>query len=356
MIMKTKSIKFILFAAALIFLSGQQSIAQTKDVNRSIDLFLNEQYKRGKLNGNVLVVKGGRKIYERSFGFADASKKTLLNKNHRFNIGSVYKEFPAVAIMQLKEKNLLRTDDKIGKYLPELPEWSKKISIKHLLQYSSGLPTIDWDSYFEKEESASEELILQDLQKLKKLEFEPGTNYLYTNYSPLLLIEIVERITGQEFRDYAEKKLFAPFDLDDTVINESYPYKDKKLMAIPFDTNFKEDDYKISVSAVLFTSTAEDLYNWFEKLDTFRIVSKESVRLLSEEAKEGENIQAPLGFADWENDELIEHSHHGTAVNYECVVRRFGKDALTIVILTNQKHRNVYEISEKIREMLNNAD
>ena len=142
--MKIREFKIILFAIAVFFFAfHQQAIAQKKRIKSSIDIFLQEQFKDGKLNGNVLVVKDGKKIYEKSFGYADGSKKTLLDENYRFNIGSIYKEFPAVAIMQLKEKNLLRTDDKISKYLTGLPEWSEKVSIKNLLQYSSGLPTID---------------------------------------------------------------------------------------------------------------------------------------------------------------------------------------------------------------------
>ena len=196
---------------------------------------------------------------------------------------------------------------------------------------------------------------MRDLNKLKKLEFAPGTDYLYANYSPILLIGIVEKITNQNFSDYAKENLFAPFALNNMVIKASYPYEDKKFMAIPFNKEFEEDDYKISVSSVLFISTAVDLLRWFEKLDTFKIINRESVKFLSETAKTDDNIQSPLGFAEWKNGKLVEHSHHGSTANYECVVRRFKDDGLTIIVLTNQKHGNVYEISDKIREIVNSA-
>ena len=83
-------------------------------------------------------------------------------------------------------------------------------------------------------------------------------------------------------------------------------------------------------------------------MGNFEVVSKSSIKTLSEEAKIGDNIQSPLGRCDWENEKVIEHSHHGSSGNYECVVRRFKQEGITIVILTNQKHSNVYDISNEI--------
>ena len=96
----------------------------------SIDAYMTELAAKGEFNGNVLVVKNGTTLYEKSFGFVDGSKTHLLTHQHRFDLGSVYKEFPAVAIMQLQEKGLLHTDDKIDRYLKDLPGWASKISIK----------------------------------------------------------------------------------------------------------------------------------------------------------------------------------------------------------------------------------
>ena len=319
----------------------------------SIDSILKEKYENDEFNGNVLVYKKDKKIYEKSFGYADGSKNQMLNKQHKFNIGSIYKEFPAVAIMQLKEKKLIQVDDKINKYLPNLPKWSEKVSIKHLLQYSSGLPRINFGAYFGKGLYITDAAIMKDIQKVEKLKFEPGRDYLYSNLNPILLTKIVESVTKQKFTDYAEKNLFEPFGMKNTLVKAQFPYKDRTEMAIPFNAEFKEDNFKIKDSSVLFTSTAEDLYKWFKKLDSFKIINKKSVKFLSETAKAGDNIQSPLGNTVWQNKKLVEHTHHGTSANYEGLVRRFKKDRLTIVILTNRKNGNVYEISNKIREIVN---
>ncbi len=316
--------------------------------NPDIDTYLTNLHQNGNLNGNVLVLKEGKTVYEKSFGYADGSKSTMLNKDYRFNVGSVYKEFPAVAIMQLVENNQLSIDDKISKYLPELPEWSQQVSIKNLLQYSSGLPKINFGAYFGKGLPITDADIMNDLQNIKTLEFAPGTDYLYSNNNPILLIKIVERITKTSFSEYLEKNVFASAGMDNTVVKKEYPYTDTNLMAIPFDTEFKEDVFKMTVNGPLFSSTTSDMAQWFENLGDFKIISKESVKLLSETAIAGENIQSPLGACLWENEDISKHEHHGSSGNYECLVTRFEQEDITIVVLTNQKHGNVHEITEAI--------
>ncbi|WP_299249054.1 serine hydrolase domain-containing protein [uncultured Aquimarina sp.] len=320
----------------------------------SIDSYMKELAKEGDFNGNVLVVKNGETIYENSFGFSDGSKTTKLTNRFRFDLGSVYKEFPAVSILQLQEKGLLHTDDRIDIYLKDLPNWSSKITIKNLLQYTSGLPKVAWDKYFEKDEKITDQKIKNDLLNLKELEFEPGSDYLYTNYSPILLGQIVANITKQAFPEYVKENLFIPFGLNSAKIQQEVPYLNSDLMAIPFDENFKEDTYKASISGVIFSLTARDLQNWLTNLHAFKIISKVSLQFLSEEADFWGNIQAPLGGVTWKNGIVKEHYHHGETGNYECIVKRFnnGKDVLTIIVQANQKHQNMFDISDEIKSIL----
>ena len=122
-------------------ISNKQSMNQTL-----IDSLMKVSYERGIFNGNVLVAKKNKIIYQAEFGYSDASKSKELNRNSIFNIGSIAKEFNAVAIMLLKEQGLLNLDDKISKFELQLPAWSNDVSVRHLLQYTSGLPRINWNS------------------------------------------------------------------------------------------------------------------------------------------------------------------------------------------------------------------
>ena len=320
--------------------------------SQEVDRYLDDLYKAGQLNGNVLVVKQGNIIYEKSFGYADASKQEKLTAGHRFNIGSIYKEFPAVAIMQLHEKGRLQLEDYISDYLPELPEWSQKVTIKHVLQYSSGLPTINWGYYFGNQIPPTEDMLFQELHRIDTLQFEPGSSYLYSNNNPLLLVRIVEHIEQIAFNEYLKKNIFTPTGMNETILSNQYPYLDRTLMAIPFNEHFEEDVFSLAVRSLLFSSTARDMAKWIQELGNFNIVKRESVKTLSETAQSNPDFQAPLGQVTWQYDNMIEHAHHGSSSNYECIIRRFKQEEITIVILTNQKHDNVREISERIKELV----
>ncbi len=352
----------ILFLLIPITLTGCES-------HDSIDSYMQELDSEGNFNGNILVVKNGKTLYENSFGFADASKTIMLTKDYRFGLGSIYKELPAVAIMQLQEKGLLNVNDKIDSYLKDLPRWASKVSIKNLLQYTSGLPKISWEKYVGKDGIITDKKIENDLLNIKELDFEPGDDYLYTNYSPMLLSGIVEKITGQTFSDYVTQNLLIPFSINNTKFHRIVPFLNRDLMAIPFDqayvedstkleiTNeaYVEDSSKIVVSGALFYFTAHDLYQWIDSLHAYKVINPESLKLLSEHADFFGNIQAPLGSVEWDDGKIVEHTHHGENGNYEVIARRYynDTDALTIIVQSNQKRQNMFEISDEIKSILN---
>lgn len=339
----------------LSFVLAILTIPSTRCQNlENIDGYLKELHANGKLNGNVLVIKNGETVYERSFGYADGSKNVELTKDYKFNIGSIYKEFPAVSIMQLLEQNKLKLDDRIADHIVGLPEWSDEITIKNLLQYSSGLPRIDWNALFSKGIIVNDNIIWEAIHSVENLEFQPGSDYLYSNMNPILLIKIVEQISQTNFKDYLKHNILMPYGIEETILQEQYPYKDNTLMAIPFNENFEEDNFEIAVQSLLFSSTTSDMASWFQQLEDFKIIRKPSLKILSETAKDGDNIQSPLGYTAWKDDQLMEHTHHGSSANYECLVRSFKQKDITIAILTNQKQQNLYEITDTILGMLKN--
>jgi CubicO group peptidase (beta-lactamase class C family) len=356
-----KRLSPILFLLIPVILTGCQS-------HDSIDSYMQELASEGNFNGNILVIKNGETLYENSFGFVDASQTVQLTKDYRFGLGSIYKELPAVAIMQLQEKGLLDVDDKIDTYLKGLPDWASKISIKNLLQYTSGLPKLAWEKYVGTDGVITDKKIENDLLAINDLNFEPGEDYLYTNYSPMLLSGIVEKITKQTFPDYVSQNLLIPFSINNTKFHTVVPFLDRNLMAIPFNQTYVEDSVKleianeayvegstnIEVSGALFYFTARDLYQWVDSLHAYKVINPASLKFLSEHADFFGNIQAPLGSVEWENNKVVEHTHHGENGSYEVIARRYynDSDVLTIVVQSNQKRQNMFEISDEIKSIL----
>ena len=152
-----------------------------------------------------------------------------------------------------------------------------------------------------------------------------------------------------KFKEYVEKKMVIPYDLEGLVVKEEYPYKDANLMAIPFNKHFKVDNYEAEVTTIC--SSVNGMYNWFSKLDNYEIISKESMKQLSEEVMQKEYVQSPLGQCEWKGDDLNLHFHHGNSQNYESLVRHYKQEGLLIILLTNQEHENLYDIADNIYEI-----
>ncbi|SNR17421.1 serine hydrolase domain-containing protein [Tenacibaculum jejuense] len=316
--------------------------------DHAIDSLFNSYFTNGTFNGSALVIKDNQIIYQKALGYATSNKQTQLSIHSKFLMGSIYKEFPAVAIMQLVENNKLTINQSIHKILPELPQWSAKITIKHLLQYSSGLPKVNWKHYFSNQIIPTDKSLFEDIKNVSKLKFTPGSDYLYTNMSPVLLIKIIEKVTKLSFEEYLTKNMLNPYQIEGIKIKDQFPFLDKENMAMPFNKDFKDDPYKVAIKNELISSNVNGLYLWLKKLDDFEIISKESMRFLSQKANKETHTQAPLGSCSWKNNDINIHHHHGSSGNFECLVTRDKTNNIFVILLTNQKNRNLFEITNKI--------
>jgi len=345
---------YIILLATLTFILS--SCHQRKD--DSIEKYFQYLKNKNKFNGNALIIHKDSMIYDESFGYARGNKKDTLNNEYYFEIGSIYKEFPAVAIMKLKESGKISLEDKLSKFNLNLPEWANKIEVKNLLQYSSGLPVVDWEQKFQSSRQVNLDNVLSNLQSINQLEFEPGHDYIYSNYNPFLLINIVESVTNSSFNEYLNNNILKPYKLEGIILNSSYPYSiettQKYSFAFPFNKDFEEDDMEYQLPTIC--ATMNGLFRWFKMLDEFKIISRESLQFLSQKVISGNNIQSPIGRGDWIDDELQLHLHHGSTGNYECLVRNYKEEEIMIILLTNQKKRNLHDIADDVVDIIENMN
>ena len=317
---------------------------------QTVDNYFNNLHDTGYFNGNVLIAKGDSIIYQNSFGYSNSDKSDKLSSGYLFGLGSIYKEFPAVAIMRLVENGLLSINDSLSSYLKHLPAWSNKIQIKHLLNYSSGLPVVDWQSYFQSEKGVNQEIILGDLGNLKNLEAEPGNKYIYSNYNPLLLIKIIEEVAKTDFANYLKEEILLPNRITGIEIENKFPFESKNKFALPFDENFEKDDVNYQLTSIC--SSIKGMFDWVNQLDDFRIISRESMKILSIKFKNEEELETPLGACNWKGENITSHEHHGSSGNYECLITNVKEKNIFIALLTNQKNRNLFDIKRDLLKML----
>jgi CubicO group peptidase (beta-lactamase class C family) len=289
-------------------------------------------------NGNVLIAEKKKVIYEKTFGKADLSGTTKLTKDYRFHIGSIAKEFNAVAILMLKEQGKLKLDDSISKFLPELPAWANKIKIINLLQYTSGLPQIKWNEVNQDSDN------MEYLKKTLSLDFEPGTKYDYNNNNVFLQRRIIEKISNMPFNSFVIQKILKPIGIKNGLVD---PDKNQKLFAKSFNNWGKEDQIKYNISGWTALNL-EDFYKWSKAINTFKLIDLSSTVDFSNAFCT--DCQTGLGQVKIENGKIISHIHDGAAFNYQALL--ISNPDFTIILMTNNKQNNLGEISTTIESIL----
>lgn len=309
------------------------------NVNKSIDSIMKVAYQRGIFNGNILVAKHGKVIYERSFGFADGAKSLPMKKDLRFDIGSVSKEFNGVAMMLLNEKGKLSLDDKLAKYFPEFPSWANEVKIRHLINYTSGIPV------FGPAGDGNDSLIYQSLLRLKSLKSTPGSLYIYNAVNVSLQRKIIEKVSGLSYAKFLEKYLLKPAGMRSSLVD--YPV-DAKGMAQAFDEQGRTTVYEQQTKGWV-RLPINDLYKWIVALDNNKIINPSSFRELSQAFPGGESS---IGTSEFRNDTLLWHQHQGSNSNYEAAYYSNVRDSIVIIMMTNNQQMKVWPLKTAILQAL----
>ena len=324
----------------LLLLATLQINAFSQDKKDQINTLISAAHQRGTFNGNVLVMQGGKQIYQGSFGPVEANSTTRLTRQYRFNVGSIAKEFNAVAIMMLKEQNKLSLDDAISKYVPDLPGWADKVKIRHLLQYSSGIPNSKW------KETKGDQDNLNNLKKVTELNFEPGTKYAYNNNDVFMQRLIVANVSGMSFNDFVMKKMLKPLGIKRAIVD---PTPADPMVAKAYNNEGVEDNMTPPISG--WTNlNVDDFYRWSEALNNFKLISPASTQELLVPFSPGN--QTGLGKGSMKGDKLVSHTHDGTAANYQALLISEQEKGLTIILQTNNKQNNLATLSDAILQIL----
>lgn len=323
----------------VMFFNALGAFAQ-KSISETVDAYLNQAQQAGLFNGNILVVDHGKVVVKKAIGYADASKKVMLTAQYRFHIGSVAKEFDAVGIMMLQEQGKLSINDSVARFFPQLPSWANQIKIKHLLQYTSGLPDIKWQTVHSDQDNWN------NLQTVQKLDFEPGSNYAYNNNNTFLRRRIIEKVTGLSFEQFVQRKLLKAAGINNGIID---PTNHDLLIAKSFNNDFKQDGLAVPISGWTCLNL-DDFYKWSQCIVKFCLITPASTREIITPVAAGK--QCGLGGGSMMGSTVITHVHDGTALHYQALLFTETTKGRTIIILSNQRQGNVYDIAAAIEAIL----
>ena len=195
----------------------------------------------------VGVIQDSDYLFQKGYGLANLEYNIPISSNSAFNIASLSKQFTAACVALLMLENKVSMDDNIKKFLPDFPKYKHEIQIKHLIYMTSGINDYyynprqngtDWSSlnFFNVDTAIAASL------NTKELMYAPGTKWSYSNINYMLLTKVVEKVSGLSFSKFAQKKLFEPLGMNNTLVNDdifqvipnrvnSYNYRDQENTA-----------------------------------------------------------------------------------------------------------------------------
>ncbi|WP_281990744.1 serine hydrolase domain-containing protein [Aquimarina aggregata] len=302
---------------------------------------------------SVAVIKDGKAIFKRHKGYANLEHRILITDSTKFVIGSIAKQFTAFAILLLENEGLLSIDNSITNYLPELNHLPHKVTIKQLMNHTSGFR--DNTNLNNLKGRTDEDLIGQEevvalLLRQKSLNFTPGSRFQYCNSGYILLAEIVKRVSGISFSQFTQEKIFKPLKMHQSVFLD-----DPTLMVTnKADSYIKQKDgfhyiplnRSVVGSTGLYT-TIHDLGLWANNFENQTIGNKTIFQKMKTKSSlnTGEIIPYALG------QELKNHKgldvifHGGGDAGFRSYLLRVPSHKLTVAISGNFESFNPLNIS-----------
>ncbi|MEM1437290.1 MAG: serine hydrolase, partial [Pseudomonadota bacterium] len=272
----------------------------------------------------VLVIRNGDRIVQRGYGTADLEQGTPVEPVTNFRLASITKQFTATAIMLLVEEGALTLDTRLTTVFPDFNDYAAPITIKHLLQHQSGLP--DYERLVP--ETATEQVHDRDVLTLMAAvdagEFEPGTDYHYSNSGYAVLAMVVEKLSGQTFSQFLEERIFSPLGMSNTVafVDGVSTVPNRALGYTVIDEDIQPSDQSL-YSAVLgdggIYASLNDLYRWDQALYTNALLSAASLALMRTPDRED------YGFG-WRIDRYrgkLRYHHSGSTSGFRNFMQQF---------------------------------
>lgn len=268
--------------ALVTLLLSLNSAVSAQTMASHFDEYMDRTVKLGRFNGYVLVARDGQTVFSKGYGMANFEEDIPNTPQTKFRLASITKSFTAMAVMMLQERGKLSLQDSICKYLSDCPEAWKPVTVRHLLNHTSGIP--DYTSAPDFMRTISSRLTNDELLarfKNSPLQSVPGENFAYSNSNYILLGLIVEKVSGQSYADFVQENIFAPLKMKNSGYDDNNTLLKHRALGYLKQpdriVNARYMDMTNAYAAGGLYSTAEDLLLWSQALDMEKLVSKKSM-------------------------------------------------------------------------------
>jgi CubicO group peptidase (beta-lactamase class C family)/ketosteroid isomerase-like protein len=319
-------------------------------------------YARGDTPGCAIsILHGGDVVLRRGYGFADIAGAARITTATPFYAASVSKQFAAFAVALLADQGRLSLDDDVRRWIPEVPEYGRIITVRHLIHHTSGLrdylallglagwPADGTLTYAE---------FLELVGRQRALNFEPGSQFLYSNTGYVLLSVLVERVTGQSLREFAAEQIFTPLGMTSTVFRDDHRMA-VDGMALGYarlpDGAWREFVPRFDVvgDGGLYT-TADDLARWAGNFMDRRVggAAVHSLIHTTGRLNSGDELEYAFGLTIGRHRGVPIVQHGGSYAGYRTFFARFPDDEVAVVTLCNAATANPSLLALRSAEVL----
>ncbi len=339
-----------LVATSLTLLTALPAAAQVGNAtaasrSAAVDSIMAELIPAGAPGAAVVVVHNGAVVHQKGYGLANVETKAPITPATTFDLASVSKQFTAMAIMMLVERGKLGYDYPLTKFFPEFPAYASKITVRHLLNHTSGLP--DYMSIFRKRppgvsaEPSSREAVTM-LAQIPEPRFSPGEKWEYSNSGYVVLGQIAEKAAGVPLPAFMKANIFDPLGMTTTMLaDENNPkVANRAVSYAPDGAGFKNIDYtplnRIYGDGNVNTSV-EDLVKWDQALYSDRLVKQTTLAQAFTAARLNSGALTDYGFG-WtigNVNGLRVLSHGGSWVGFRTSITRVPSERFTVIVLSN---------------------
>ena len=357
---KTIIITSALIAALSAGVLGFVAVGAQTPAGTKVDEIFKEFTAPGSPGCTAGVYQGARIVYKGAYGMANLDHDVTLTPGSIFHVASVSKQFTAMAILLLASDGKLSLDDDIRKFIPELPDFGERITIRHLANHTSGIRD-QWDllglaGWRYSRDLITDDDVLQLLSRQKDLNFKPGERHLYSNSGYTLLAIIVSRASGKPFREFTTERIFKPLGMDHThfrdnfnevVKNQAYGYQRAadgfRLSVTNFDT----------AGATSLMTTVEDLVKWHANFDTPVVGSPAIIASMLTRAvlNDGSRVDYAVGISHGTYRGVPTVSHGGADAGYRAMFMRFPEQKFGVAVLCNLASANPSLLAQRIADV-----
>lgn len=322
------------------------------DHEQEVDRLFADYRGAGSPGAVVQVIRDGAPVLTRTYGLANVEERIPVRPETNFRLASLTKAFTAMSVLILVDRGELRLTDTLTDVFPGFPEYGRTVTIRHLLQHTSGL--VDYEP-FVPEDSATQIVDVEVLDLMMQQDhtvFPPGSEHRYSNSGYAVLAMVVEQASGQPFADFLYDNIFEPLGMQGTVAHrEGVSVVANRAYGYRVGDNGVEWSDQSPWSAVLgdggIYTSVNDLTKWDRALYENPFVD---AALLEEAFTPG---LADYGFG-WRIDQYAgrKRMHHdGSTVGFRNFILRFPEERLTVIVLTNRREPDVQPLAEKVADL-----